>query len=94
MPQLKIMGFDGVVPRTSATMLQDNQAQVAEDVKLYSKELRYWRGPAVDSYVPPANTVTLYKYYYNSADNYKWLTWGTDVNVVRGPIADTTDYRL
>ena len=68
MPQLKIMGFDGVVPRTSATMLQDNQAQVAEDVKLYSKELRYWRGPAVDSYVPPANTVTLYKYYYNSAN--------------------------
>ena len=94
MPQLKIMGFDGVIPRTSATMLQDNQAQIAEDVKLYSKELRYWRGPTVDDYTPPDNTATLYKYYYNSADDYKWLTWGTDVNVVRGPIADTTDYRL
>lgn len=94
MPQLKIMGFDGVIPRTSATMLQDNQAQIAEDVKLYSKELRYWRGPELETYIPPVDTVTLYKYYYNSANNYKWLTWASDVNVVRGPIADTTEYRL
>jgi hypothetical protein len=94
MPQLKIMGFDGVVPRTSATMLGENQAQIAEDVKLYSKELRYWRGSTTETYVPPAGTTTLYKYYYNVYDDYKWLTWADDVNVVRGPIADTSDYRL
>ena len=94
MPQLKIMGFDGVVPRTSATMLADNQAQVAADVKLYSKELRYWRGATVEAYTPPANTATLYKYYYNSSDDYKWLTWTTPVSVVRSPVADLSNYRI
>jgi len=94
MPQLKIMGFDGVIPRTSATMLNDNQAQLAEDVKLYSKELRYWRGPTVEPYTPPINTSTLFKYYYNSANDYVWLSWTSNVDVVRGPVADTTDYRV
>lgn len=94
MPQLKIMGFDGVIPRTSATMLADNQAQGAEDVKLYSKELRYWRGAVEETYVPQANVTTLFKYYHNLANDYEWMSWTSNVDVVRGPIADTTEYRV
>lgn len=94
MPLLRIQGFDGEIPRTSATMLADNQAQVADNVKLYSKELRYWRGPEVESYEPPSDTATLYKYYHDTSDSYEWLTWSTDVDVVRSPVADTTYFRL
>jgi len=99
MPSLKIMGFDGLVPRQSSTMLGDTQAQTADNVKLYSRELRYWRGPAADEYnghntaTPPlTNVATIYKYYSNAAA--LWLTWGSVVDVVQSPSADLTDYRL
>jgi hypothetical protein len=93
MPQLKIMGFDGIVPRASPTMLGDNQAQIADNVKLYSRELRYWRGPLL-SYTPPISGVkAIYRYYASTPSPYT-LTWTNDVDVVTSPTTDTTDYRL
>ena len=91
MPQLKVMGFDGVVPRMSATMLGDTQAQTADNVKLYSRELRYWRGASL--VYTPANSdlKTIYKYYTDS--DYRWLTWDTDVDVCLSPSTDTADFR-
>ena len=92
MPQLKITGFDGLVPRMSATMLADNQAQEALNVKLYSQELRYWRGPTFE-FTPAINDVrTIYKLY--SGDNHVWLTWATDVDVAPGPTTDLTEARI
>lgn len=91
MPQLKVMGFDGVVPRTSPTMLAENQAQRADNVKLYSKELRYWQGATVEYTPTVTGSHTIYKYY--NASTALWLTWPGDVNVVLSPMADTSDYR-
>lgn len=93
MPQLKIMGFDGIIPRMSATMLADNQAQIADNVKLYSRELRYWRGPASVSATLRSSTKTIYKYYASAANPY-WLSWSTPVDVVTSPMTDTSDYRI
>lgn len=92
MPKLSIIGFDGVIPRTSPTMLNEHQAQVAFNVKLYSKEIRFWRGPTLE--YDPSNTGinTIYKYYNGSTT--RWLTFTGDVDIVRSPTADTTDYRL
>lgn len=92
MPKLSIIGFDGVIPRTSPTMLNEHQAQVAFNVKLYSKEIRFWRGPTLE--YDPSNTGinTIYKYYNGSTT--RWLTFAGDVDIVRSPTADTTDYRL
>ena len=94
MPAIKIMGFDGLVPRMSSTMLTDNQAQVAENVKLYARELRFWRGAAKQTATMATNTKSIYKYYASAADPY-WLTWTAEgVDVVLSPSLDTTDYRL
>jgi hypothetical protein len=101
MPALKVMGFDGIVPRTSPTMLQDSQGQQADNVKLYSRELRYWKGATLEPYVPQNGVVvggssiqSLYKYYYGTGSSYLWFAWTTDVNAVSSPMADLTDYRL
>lgn len=92
MPAVKITGFDGLIPRASATMLADNQAQQADNVKLYAKELRYWRGPTLSFTPANSNLQTIYRHYGASVTY--WLTWQNDVNVVQSPTTDTTDYRL
>lgn len=101
MPLLKVMGFDGIIPRTSPTMLEDSQGQQADNVKLYSRELRYWKGPTLDAYTPENGLAvggsaikSLFKYYYGTGTSYLWFAWTTDVNAVKSPMADLTDYRL
>lgn len=92
MPRVEIEGFDGLQPRTSPTLLADNQAQQADNVKLYSQELRYWRG-SVLAYQPSMTGIKSIFRLHDNAGNSCWLTWQTDVDVVLGPLADTTDFR-
>lgn len=92
MPKLQITGFDGIIPRESPTMLGDSQAQQADNVKLYSKELRYWRG-ATSAFTPSISNVASIFKHYGASSSY-WLTWQNDVNVVLSPTTDTTDYRI
>lgn len=91
MPRLGIQGFDGVSPRTSPTMLGQNQATIANNVKLYAGELRYWRGPTAE-YTPANVPVSIYKVYRSGSS--AWLTFTADTDVVPGPLADTTEVRL
>lgn len=92
MPRVEIEGFDGLQPRTSPTLLQNNQAQQADNVKLYSQELRYWRGPVLDSTPAMTGVKSLYRLRDNAGHS-RWLTWTTDVDTVPGPLADTSDFR-
>lgn len=93
MPVLKIDNFSGTVPRTGPTQLEGNQAQTAANIKLQSRELRSWRKP-VKKYEPTtADVKTIYKM-DGPAGASAWLTWTTDVDVVPGPVADFTDYRV
>lgn len=91
MPGLKIVGFDGEVPRLSPTLLGDSQAQQASNVKLYSGELRYWRG--VKKVFQPALKDVQSIYKMVNGEQSRWLTWDTDVNVVSGALADLSDIR-
>ena len=91
MPRLGIQGFDGVFPRASPTMLEQNQATVANNVKLYAGELRYWRGPTVD-YTPANVPVSMYKIYRSGSS--AWMTFTSDTDLVLGPLADTTEIRM
>ena len=94
MPKIAIQGFDGIVPRMSATMLGDSQAQTATNVKLYSRELRFWRGSSLQAATVVASCQSIYKFYASSTNIY-WLTWANSgVNVVPSPVTDTVDYRL
>lgn len=93
MPTLKIVGFDGIVPRASPTMLGDVQAQIADNVKLYARELRYWKGPTLAASPATAGINTIWRYYAGGSGPY-WLTWTNNVDVVTSPTTDTTDYRI
>lgn len=93
MPALRVMGFDGVVPRTSPTMLAQTQAQTSNNTKLYSQELRSWNGQLL-TYSPLGigNISTIYRLYNGS--NSIWLTWTSIVDVAPGPVADVSENRI
>lgn len=93
MPKIKIQGFDGAYPRVSPTMLGDNHATTADNVKLYAGELRCWRGPSL-TYNPGVvpTLKSIYKIYQGASS--AWLTSTNDVDLVLGPLADTTEIRM
>jgi hypothetical protein len=92
MPYIKLENFSGIVPRTGPTQLDPTQAQIANNVKLQSRELRSWSQPTLE-YVPTTVDVqTIYHIDSPSGDKY-WLEWATDVDMVPGPVADVNEYR-
>lgn len=95
MTKLKLEMFGGIVPRTSGTMLKDNEAQEATNVRLYSGELRPWRKP-LDAYTPATAAVrSIYLLRNPVVSDPIWLTWAAeDVDVVRSPQADVDDIRV
>lgn len=91
---INLANFSGIFPRIGPTALAPNQAQIANNVKLQSGELRSWRKPTV-AYTPANNDVlSIYKLVAGAGNPAVWLEWPYDVDVVPGPVADTTDYRL
>lgn len=93
MAGLKLTAFAGVVPRSSATLLQDNEAQTSNNTKLYSGELRSWNSPGalpVPASARP-NALSIYKQTKTDGSDL-WLSWTTDVNAVPGPIFANTEY--
>ena len=93
MSAIRVQAFDGLIPKLSPTLLGDTFAQIASNVKLYSKELRYWRGPLLVHTPPPAPYRTLYRL-FNNAGASVFLLWLTDVDVVPSPVADTSESRI
>jgi hypothetical protein len=93
MPVLKIDNFSGTVPRTGPTQLEGNQAQTASNVKLQSRELRSWRKPTVIEAPVTPGVRTIYKLEGPGGAS-EWLTWAADVDIVPGPVADISDYRI
>lgn len=92
MARIQITGFDGAVPRTSATMLGERNAQTAKNVKLYGQELNYWDG-STEVYSPGiAGLTSVYRLY--SGDDNIWLGWDTQVDVAESPVADVSDRRI
>lgn len=92
MPYIKLEDFSGIVPRTGPTQIEANQAQLAKNVKLQSRELRSWANPLVEYTPTTENTQTIYRIDSPSGDKY-WLEWATDVDVVPGPVADIDEFR-
>jgi hypothetical protein len=87
MAGLKLEKFAGIVPRAGNSLLQDNEAQKANNTKLYSGELQAWFAPGELSpkITSIAGVQSIYKY-RNPAGDDIWLQWNTDVNAVPGPI--------
>lgn len=94
MPVLKLENFSGISPRTGPSLLAPNQAQVARNVKLQSGELRPWR-KTVFKYQPGLpDVLSIYRLENTNIGGTAWLEFGTDTDVVPGPVADTTEFRV
>jgi len=95
MPGLRIDNFSGIVPRTGPTALEGNQAQIANNAKLTSLEIRPWRTPTL-VYTPSggASVQSIYKFTGPTGTTPIWMEFNFDADVVPGPVADLTDYRL
>lgn len=96
MPAIKLQSFDGFLPRRSDYLLEENQAQVADNVKLYSGEIRGWRAPVPIDPAPilVANPETIYRIERPTDQAEAWISFQTDVDIALSPIADTTDGRF
>lgn len=66
----------------------------AQNLKLYSGELRPWLKPLL-SYTPtkPGTLKSMYRMYTTNSSSV-WNTWVDDVDAVRGPIAGDTAFKL
>ena len=92
MPAVQITAFSGMQPRTSERLLPDNAAQRAENVKLYSGELRPLNKPRI-VYSPnkPMPPVSIYR--ARNASSAGWMSWPFDVDVVLAPLAADSESR-
>jgi hypothetical protein len=85
--QIRLDNFEGIVPRVRDRLLGDNQAVVAENVDLRNGSLRPIREPGSVTSIPSGH-ISLYLY------NDDFLSWETDVDVARGPIANDAFDRI
>lgn len=94
MPFIRVEQFSGLVPRLGPTSLAANQAQVAENIKLMSGELRPWKAELLERNASVANLQTIYKFSGPSGSSPIWLEFDQDVDIVAGPVADVSEFRL
>src|SRR5690349_5498113 len=93
MTGFKVTNFGGVVPRIGSRLLPNSGAQTAQNVKLFSGELTSWlRTTLVNTPSKGGNLQSIYRMYSTSTDY--WLAWTDDVDVVRGPIAGDTSFKI
>lgn len=91
---IKIESFDGEAPRIAPRQLPDTMAQSAINCKLWST-LEPFRAPSVVlAPTKPVSEQSMFRLGQGLAETQYWLTWGTDVDVARGQIANDTTERI
>ncbi len=93
MTAIQLQAFQGTIPKAAKTILAQNQAQQADNVRLYGGDLFPWRKPKF--IYAPANTnpvVSIYHVTHDSDD--RWLTFECDTDVVEGPVPNLDENRL
>lgn len=93
MAALAIKQFSGVAPRIPARYLQDAQAQVAVNCPVFNGPLQ----PLLDNgasllTLPKSGTIqSMYRFGQSApSDTQYWFHWTSDVDVVKGPVANDT----
>lgn len=85
MTGIAIRAFRGEVPRASERLLQDNQAQRAQNCKITSGRIDPINGLGLVHTSLASAIATMYRYRYN--DTYNWLVWDKTIDVSRSPVA-------
>ena len=79
--KIEVKAFSGELPKVSPRLLKEHQAQLADNCRFVSGNLKAWRNLLLDSTptkVGVKKTIHLYE------DNY-WFHWIEDVDVVKSP---------
>lgn len=85
--------FGGIFPILEPDKLPPGAAQICQNVNLRSGGLNPFRVPLkIYEYAKTGTVLSAYRM-YNGANNY-WLHWTTDVDAVRGPVSNLSDFRL
>lgn len=87
---IALRSFGGERPRKSRRTLPINGAQEAVNCNLWNDKLRPWRAKAIETNLALPNVFSIYRY----TEGGYWLYWQTDVDVVRGPIAEDDNQRI
>lgn len=85
--------FSGILPKVSATLLQDNQATEARNLKLQSGEIRSYNRPKAVQKVEQEGVQSIFKLEGSSGAS-QWLEWTVDTDVCYSPIADNDEFRI
>lgn len=92
MRTIRVTNFGGVVPRLGARNLPDNNAQLSENTKLFSGELRAWNRGRKVATVGVDTPRTVYRYDYQGAA--RFLAFQEPTWVVKAPLINETLGRL
>jgi hypothetical protein len=93
MARIQVSSFQGIAPRLDPRLLDESQGQIAENLRLTSFALQSWRESIqVDLPNRVGTLKTIYRYEGTGSPIY--LTWTTDVDVVKAPISNDTTERL
>ena len=84
---IALQNFHGERPIADARLLGVNEAQIALNCKLWGGKLKPWYGIRNEILTANPDALSIYGYQTNSP---YWLHWSSVVDVVRGPIAETT----
>lgn len=83
MTAIKIDSFIGIAPRIASELLPEKSAQVANNVRVTSGNLIPYTSPVVvDNTGRTGTTETIFGIRDITQENFAWLAWDTDVDVV------------
>lgn len=88
--RISLRNFEGIRPLRAIHLLEYNEAQIAENTKIQSNELRPFYNELLEASLP-SNTLVRTIYYYLSQ---YWLEWPATVDVALGPVRNDTTGRF
>lgn len=94
MTLIAVKSFNGQKPIVDARLLEDTDAQLAQNVRLISGTLGPLRGTTTLKATTLATPVTIYRYGSSATETDYWLEFAQDTDIMRSPIANDVYERL
>jgi hypothetical protein len=90
--KIELINFEGIQPKLSAHLLQEPQAQLAENVRAEKGDLRSWAAGLSVADLAAADYKSLYQYSFGAETN--WVYSANDLDFAHPAIANDTFERL
>lgn len=94
MTLIAVKSFGGQRPLVDARLLENSDAQFAQNVRLISGSIFPLRGTTTLKATTLANPATIYRYGSSATETNYWLEFAQDTDVMRSPIANDSYERL